>query len=42
MGVPMKIGTGLFKLVHKSEKKEKLQKRSPIFDDPKLQSRFRL
>ncbi|XP_071130930.1 DNA-directed RNA polymerase III subunit RPC1-like [Mytilus edulis] len=34
MGIPMGIGTGLFKLLHKVEKDAQLQRRLLVFDDP--------
>ncbi len=32
MGVPMAIGTGLFKLLHKVDRSDEIRQRVPIFD----------
>jgi len=34
MGIPMNIGTGMFKLLHKPEKVEKPMRRTLLFDNP--------
>merc|ERR1712150_306833 len=36
MGIPMTIGTGLFKLLHKAEKDPVIKKRPLLFDSPEL------
>ncbi|KAJ1529329.1 hypothetical protein ONE63_006119 [Megalurothrips usitatus] len=36
MGIPMSIGTGLFKMLHKSQESSPPEKRPLIFDDPTL------
>ncbi|XP_071808638.1 DNA-directed RNA polymerase III subunit RPC1-like isoform X1 [Asterias amurensis] len=36
MGIPMNIGTGIFKLLHKAEKESSPPKRSLIFDNPEF------
>uniref|UniRef100_A0A146LPV0 DNA-directed RNA polymerase subunit n=1 Tax=Lygus hesperus TaxID=30085 RepID=A0A146LPV0_LYGHE len=36
MGIPMTVGTGLFKLIHKTENDVHLPKRTLLFEDPEL------
>lgn len=36
MGIPMSIGTGLFKMVHKAQESGPLEHRALVFDDPSL------
>ncbi|XP_014244779.1 DNA-directed RNA polymerase III subunit RPC1 [Cimex lectularius] len=36
MGIPMNIGTGLFKLLHKTEGEKTFEKRPLLFEDPEL------
>ncbi|CAG0896236.1 unnamed protein product, partial [Darwinula stevensoni] len=39
MGIPMNLGTGLFKLLHRAERGEKLGQRRLVFDNPELHVR---
>ncbi|CAH1406139.1 unnamed protein product [Nezara viridula] len=36
MGIPMQIGTGLFKLLHRTEKEKEFKRRPLLFEDPDL------
>lgn len=36
MGIPMSIGTGLFKMLHKAQESGPVQQRTLVFDDPTL------
>jgi DNA-directed RNA polymerase III subunit RPC1 len=39
-GVPMKLGTGLFKMLHEPQKSTVPKRRKPVFDDPELHKPF--
>ena len=39
-GVPMNLGTGLFKMVHGVPASEPPKQRKPVFDDPELHKKF--
>jgi len=36
MGIPMSIGTGIFKLLHRADRSTSIQRRPMIFEDPEL------
>ncbi|XP_012231845.1 DNA-directed RNA polymerase III subunit RPC1 isoform X2 [Linepithema humile] len=40
IGIPVPLGTGIFKLLHKADKDEP-RKREPLFDDPQFHQPFR-